>query len=395
MHFQHFQQIYSLHIAINNWTIDFVKSYDPWNHRTLEILIATVLVLLFVIRFWTTSSRPPTRDSQRARTALQALQTVLVPACSLWPARYIKLVKHASNNRTGSRIVIPLSMLLQDVCDGVIELRDPLCDLEDLIDGGVRAYGCSVSLKVEWKWWIEWLDRMLYINIPDMDGNNSVDSNFAVTSAEYFDGLIPLSANHGTVINLNSHSLTHLATIQPPKGSRTTLESTCFSNHISFLSTTHVLCLIPFSAHRLPHRLSDVLAMINGTSHFKLSMLTNTSATYADTLAAMSTKLTYDPAARQQCVDELGIEEWRKRRLMLEFEAALVRRGWLERWDVIWKSVDFTLAQRRFSYWASGTFILNFGADRDGQDALQVKIGAIVAIRYTHESITNELSHYM
>lgn len=57
-------------------------------------------------------------------------------------------------------------MLLQDVCDGVIELRDPLYDLEDLIDGGVRAYGCSVSLKVEWKWWIEWLDRMLYMNVP-------------------------------------------------------------------------------------------------------------------------------------------------------------------------------------------------------------------------------------
>lgn len=79
------------------------------------------------IPFWTTSSsRPPTKDSQRARTALQALQTVLVPSCSPWPTRYINLVKHASNHRTGSRIVFPLSMLLQDVCDGVIELRDPL-----------------------------------------------------------------------------------------------------------------------------------------------------------------------------------------------------------------------------------------------------------------------------
>lgn len=56
-------------------------------------------------------------------------------------------------------------MLLQDVCDGVIELRDPLYDLEDLIDGGVRAYGCSVSLKVEWKWWIEWLDRMVRVRV--------------------------------------------------------------------------------------------------------------------------------------------------------------------------------------------------------------------------------------
>jgi hypothetical protein len=113
------------------------------------------------------------------------------------------------------------------------------------------------------------------------------------------------------------------------------LEFTSLSNHISFLSTTHVLCLIPFLANRLPHRLSDVLATVNNTPHFKLSTLTNTSAVYADTLATLSTKLMYDPAARQQCVDELGIKSWRKRRLMLEFEAALVRRGWLERWDVV------------------------------------------------------------
>ncbi|KAG2739414.1 hypothetical protein P692DRAFT_201901006 [Suillus brevipes Sb2] len=95
--------------------------------------------------------------------------------------------------------------------------------------------------------------------------------------------------------------------------------------------TTHILCLIPFLANRLPRRFSDVLATVNDTPRFKLSSLTNTSAAYADTLAALSTKLTYDPAARQQCVDELGIKGWRKWRLMLEFEAALVRRGWLER----------------------------------------------------------------
>ncbi|KAG2065798.1 hypothetical protein BDR04DRAFT_1107864 [Suillus decipiens] len=176
---------------------------------------------------------------------------------------------------------------------------------------------------------------VLVFEYIDLKGNNSVDSSFAVTSAEHLDGLIPLSANHGTIINLNSHSLTHLATIQLPKGSRTTLESTCFSNHISFLSTKYVLCLIPFLAHRLPYRLSDIFATINDTPHFKLSMLTNTSEAYADTLTAISTKLTYDPVARQQCIDELGIKEWRKRRLMLEFEAALVRRGWLERWDVV------------------------------------------------------------
>ncbi|KAG2750627.1 hypothetical protein P692DRAFT_20411058 [Suillus brevipes Sb2] len=167
---QHFQQLCSLHTAIKDLAIDFVKSYDLWNYRSLEITFSIILVLLFVIPFWTSSSsRPLTKDSQRARTALQALQTVLVPSCSLWPARYIKLVKHAPNHRTGPRIVIPLSMLLQDVCDGVIELRDPLYDLEDMMDEGVCAYGCSINLKVEWKWWVEWLDRMLRVRVPGED----------------------------------------------------------------------------------------------------------------------------------------------------------------------------------------------------------------------------------
>lgn len=176
----------------------------------------------------------------------------------------------------------------------------------------------------------------------DMKSHDGVySSNFAVTNAQHIDGLIhplttpPPSAEHGTVINLNNHPLTHLATIQLPKGSRVVLEFTSLSNHISFLSTTHILCLIPFQTHRLPHLLSDVLAIINDTPHFRLSTLTNTTAAYADTLAALSTKLTYDPVARKQSVDDLGIKEWRERRLMLEFEAALMRKGWLERWDVV------------------------------------------------------------
>ncbi|KAG1798773.1 uncharacterized protein BJ212DRAFT_1305663 [Suillus subaureus] len=107
--------------------------------QTLEIIIAIILVSLFLIRFWTTSSsssRPPTKNSQRDHMALQVLQTVLVSGCSLWTARYVKVVRHVSNHRAGSMIIIPLSMPLQDICDGVIELqlRDPLYDLEDLID---------------------------------------------------------------------------------------------------------------------------------------------------------------------------------------------------------------------------------------------------------------------
>ncbi|KAG0695197.1 hypothetical protein DFH29DRAFT_1083457 [Suillus ampliporus] len=338
---QELQQIISLCIVIQDRAIGIlIKFLDgyPWNYWTLEFLLGIVLVLFFASHFWPTS-RSPMKNSQRARTALQALQTVIVPTCSLWPARYINLVQYASTNGTGSNIIIPLSMFLQDVCDGVIELRDPVSDLEDLVDGGVGAYGCYVCLSVEWKWWVEWLDQMLRGDISD--NTKSIYSPY-LPASPHLDRLFhpfatapSSSVDHGPIIDFNNHPLTHLATIQIPQGSHTTLEFTSLSNHISFLSTKHILCMIPFLARRIPRRLSDVLATVNDARNFKLSSLTNTSAAYADTLAVVSTTLAYNPVTRKQCVDELGTKGWRRRRLVLEFEAALLRRGWLERWNVV------------------------------------------------------------
>jgi len=93
--------------------------------------------------------------------------------------------------------------------------------------------------------------------------------------------------------------------------------------------------MIPFFARCLPHRFSDVLAAVDDTRKFKLSTLINTSATHADGLSAVSTTLTNDPVARKQCVDGLGLKGWRERKVMLELEAALVRRGWLEHWNMV------------------------------------------------------------
>ncbi|KAG0701497.1 hypothetical protein DFH29DRAFT_1080015 [Suillus ampliporus] len=340
---QELQQIVSLCTVIQYFhNVNLIKSldgygYDQW---TLEFLIGILLVLIIASLFWPTSpSRSPTKDSQRARTALQALQTVIVPTCSLWPVRYINLVQHASTNGTQSNIIIPFSMLLQDIYDGVIELRDPVSESR-----GPNRWRClCVWLSHASERRVEVLGGLfgsdgLHGDISDDTKN--VHSSYLPAST-HLDRLFhssttaPSSSVDGPIINFDNHPLTHLATIQLPQGSHMTLEITSLSNHISFLSMKHVLCTIPFLACRLPHCLSDTLAMVNDTRHFKLSTLTNTSAAYADTLAAASSTLAYDPVARQQCVDELGIKGWRKRRLMLEFEAALVRKGWLERWNMV------------------------------------------------------------
>ena len=161
--FQEMQQVFSLYI--NVFTNIFDR--DAWSvpYVILAIILLLILAAGFLRKFMACS---PKETSSHARTALQALQTVLVPTCSLWPTRYIQLVKRASSHsghRSGSKLVVPLSMLLQDVCDGVIELRDPISDLEDLMDSGISAYGCYVCLSIDWKWWVEWLDRMVRVYV--------------------------------------------------------------------------------------------------------------------------------------------------------------------------------------------------------------------------------------
>jgi hypothetical protein len=159
------RQICSLYAIVKYWVIDRFIDGDAYGSPVLLAVLGIVLVLIFAACFSPIFVPCPSEEnSHHARTALQALQTVLVPTCSLWPARYIQLVQRASINPdhgSRSKIAIPLSMLMQDVCDGVIELRDPVSDLEDLMDGGVSAYGCCVSLSIDWNCWVEWLDRMV------------------------------------------------------------------------------------------------------------------------------------------------------------------------------------------------------------------------------------------
>jgi len=78
---------------------------------------------------------------------LQALQIFLVQSYSLWSAHHIKLIKHTSNHCTGSRIVVRS------------------CRTSAMVSSsfGICAYVCSVSLNIEGKGWVEWLDQMVCV----------------------------------------------------------------------------------------------------------------------------------------------------------------------------------------------------------------------------------------
>ncbi|KAG1718358.1 hypothetical protein EDB19DRAFT_1797911 [Suillus lakei] len=126
---------------------------------------------------------------------------------------------------------------------------------------------------------------MLRGDVPDNMKNYDTiyPSNFAVTSAQHLDGL----ARSLTIVP--SYSPDHRRPQQPTDhapgyypasgGFHTNLECTYLSNHVSFLSTMHILRMIHFLAHFLPHCFSHVLphcfshvlTAVNNNRHFKLS----------------------------------------------------------------------------------------------------------------------------
>ncbi|KAF9227758.1 hypothetical protein BS17DRAFT_774263 [Gyrodon lividus] len=126
------------------------------------LFLFPILFLLFVF------VRSREEDRTRTRTALQALLTIITPTCSLWPTRYIELARRAESF-PHPRISLPLEMVIGDAIAGVIEFRDPINDLADLVGSGIKVYGWIICLSIEWKWWIEafewWIAAKVCIHV--------------------------------------------------------------------------------------------------------------------------------------------------------------------------------------------------------------------------------------
>ena len=133
----------------------FLFLFRPMDPLPLFLLIAFLLAIVWP---WLYSR---TRDDARVRAALQALLTVITPSCSLWPSRYTKLVKQASVS-PDNRVILPLHTFVQDVLDGVVEVRDPLNNLVDLIRAtGINANGWNICLSVGLRSWVNALEFSL------------------------------------------------------------------------------------------------------------------------------------------------------------------------------------------------------------------------------------------
>lgn len=126
------------------------------NAEIALIVTAAALILyasLTVVRS-TTQSKP-------LHPALASLSKVIIPTCSIWPQFYLDLTRTADDNHyCSSRICIPLTVLLRDIKQGRIELRDPT-NLYLLMQGRLTVDGWRFNLTLSLKERVKSLSRYL------------------------------------------------------------------------------------------------------------------------------------------------------------------------------------------------------------------------------------------
>ncbi|KAH0830698.1 hypothetical protein J3R83DRAFT_2176 [Lanmaoa asiatica] len=317
-------------------------------------VLSCSLFLVFMPICFLALSRPRKEDHIHTRATLRALLTVIVPTCSLWPSRYIELARVLR-----SRVDIPLEVIIEDTIGGVIEFRKPIDDLADLICSGAIVNGNTICINIGWKWWIscfEWwmfaqgtptgqsksgysllhspgymfgLSDWLHNNMPTA---NSIPlglslSPFALASSALHPLLCLDCLPHGITPSLNA-------------GCKVTLEFTAFSPSLRILSTAQIISAIPFiiSEHprRRPRSLVSVIKQLSASygPNLVVDSLSNVSADYEHALRHVYKSLSGEQKIREMWAKILGIKAWRRDMFLVALEAALVRRGWIERWAV-------------------------------------------------------------
>lgn len=172
------------------------------------------------------------------------------------------------------------------------------------------------------------LSSWLHGNMP-ADNSSPLDlsSRFALTSSTSNPLLCLDSLPHGVIPTLNA-------------GCKVTLEFTAFSPSLRILSAAQIISAIPFfiseRSRRRPRPLVSVLKQLSASygPNLVVDMLSNVSADYEHTLRHVYKSFSGEQKIREMGVRNLGIQAWRQDVFLVALEAALVRRGWIERWAV-------------------------------------------------------------
>ncbi|KIJ69125.1 hypothetical protein HYDPIDRAFT_185014 [Hydnomerulius pinastri MD-312] len=282
-------------------------------------------------------ARSRKEDLTRTRTALQAFQAVITPTCSLWPSRYTELAKRAST-KPNSLLVLSLEMLMEDIVEGVIEMRDPINDLVELVGSGAKVYGWTICTSVEWKWSYEAFEWWL-ADKPNRKAGSAASSPEAAPSWASTLLLHPFATTSPTnpLIDLD-----HLPSGNLPLlslGSHVTLEFTSLSPRNRTLCKSHVISTLPFLLSQsggLPRRPRSLLSVLESLSrsNAEVDTVTRVSVDYEHALRCVHHLISAEREARGVWVEAFGVRVWRRDMFLLALEAALVQRGWIERWAV-------------------------------------------------------------
>lgn len=152
----------------------------------------------------------PTTETTRA---LHALLAVLYPTTSIWPKHYISIA-----SSTSRRLVIPLSVLLEDLGNGTIELRNAKRDL-----GRFLTHGCVVvgmwTIQLDVDSWIWWSHSKLVFKLPHSSRFKVFVTTANKPKNQLAEAILALWTRH--------HTITTLPEIIQLSSQHSTVLSTC------------------------------------------------------------------------------------------------------------------------------------------------------------------------
>ncbi|KAI0059532.1 hypothetical protein BV25DRAFT_1050293 [Artomyces pyxidatus] len=296
-----------------------------------SLLFLSLCLLLCGFALSTCALRSRRRGIRVGYESLQALQSVVVPSQSRWPASFAALAStaHRSPDKT---LWIPLTTFLDDLLRGAVELRHPARDLPFLVRTGVLINGWRVRIYVDLA---SRRKSALWVSVPRIFPRFQLKSLLDVEQYLLDLDFVPPAKLSSTI----RHYLRTASSIQHT----VSLLLTTKDPSVSFLDPAFALVALPF----LPRRsslntrtttafvtsLSTILGLLSDAAATVVSV-ENTSTSYADALFRASETMKNEPPVRTSFVKQRGTEGWREECLCGQWEAALLQAGLLTKWRI-------------------------------------------------------------
>jgi hypothetical protein len=156
----------------------------------IQLLLMSVLVLLTYSQFriprtWTRKfyfhwsatrdqvfhTKKPEPLFEQEKSALDCLIKALTPSHSVWPEWYTSLCTHphptCELKQPHKALILPLSRILDDLCQNHVQLRDPNDNMHRFIHGEIRSYKWRFLVKVDFTIYqrvIKWIVLSYFIS---------------------------------------------------------------------------------------------------------------------------------------------------------------------------------------------------------------------------------------